>query len=59
MLAALVGVAVEVEEHCLRRLAPDRRELLPIEARIGVDVVGVQFEDALAIARGAADEVEF
>jgi hypothetical protein len=32
---------------------------LPIEARIGVDVVGVQFEDALAIARGAADEVEF
>jgi hypothetical protein len=50
---------VEVEEHCLQRLAPDRRELLPIEARIGVDVVGVQFEDALAIARGAADEVEF
>ncbi len=59
MLAAFVGMAVEVEEQRLGRLAPDRLELLPIEAGIGVDVVGMQLEDALAIARGAADEVRF
>src|SRR5438477_11384137 len=49
MLAALVGVAVEVEEQRLGRLAPDRLELLPIEAGVGVEIVGMQLEDALAI----------
>src|SRR5947208_1458270 len=57
MLAAFIGVAVQVEEHRLGRLAPDRLEFLPIEAGIGVDVVGVQLEDPLAVARGAADEI--
>src|SRR5438105_7483964 len=57
MLAAVIGVAVQVEEHRLGRPAPDRLELLPIEAGIGVDVVGVQIEDPLAVMRGAADEI--
>src|SRR5438094_9699894 len=57
ILAAFIGVAVQVEEHRLGRPAPDRLELLPIEAVNGVDLVGVQLEDPLAVARGAADEI--
>src|SRR5262245_53654544 len=59
MFTSVVGVPVEVEEHRLGRRAPDRLELLPIEAGIGVDVVGVQLQDLLAVALGTADEVGF
>src|SRR6516162_4907606 len=57
MLAPFVGVPIEVEEHRLGRRAPDRLELSPIEAGVGVDVVGVQLQDLLAVALGAADEI--
>src|SRR6516165_4139116 len=42
VVASPVGVTVEIEEHRLGRLAPDRIELFPIEAGIGVDVIVVQ-----------------
>src|SRR5215831_15396962 len=57
MLAALVGVAIEVEEGRFGRSAPDRLKLLPIEAGIGVDILGVQLEDLLAVVLGPADEI--
>src|SRR5262245_19229739 len=59
VVASLVGVAVEVEEPRLRRLAPDRIEHLPIEAGIGVDVIGMQLENLLAVLFRAADEISF
>src|SRR5262249_5637372 len=59
MLASVVGVPIEVEEQRLGRCAPDRLELLQIEAGVGVDVVGVQLQDLLAVALGTADEVGF
>src|SRR6266851_5582855 len=59
MLASFVGVAVEVEEPRLRRAAPDRIELLPVEAGVGVEVILVQLEDFLPIALRAADETGF
>src|SRR5262245_30119573 len=59
VVASLVGVAIEVEEQRLRRLAPDRIEHLPIEAGIGVDVVRVNFENSLAVLLRAADETSF
>src|SRR5215813_11014660 len=59
MLASVVGVPIEVEEHRLGRRAPDRLELLPIEAGVGVDVVGVHLQDLLAVALGTADEIGF
>src|SRR6516164_7927968 len=55
MLAPLVGVPIEVEKHRLGRRAPDRLELSPIEAGVGIDIVGVQLQALLAIALGAAD----
>ena len=57
MLAAPVGMTVEIEEQRLGRLAPDRLELLPIETEIGVDIIGVQFQDLFAVALGTADEI--
>jgi hypothetical protein len=41
----------------LGRRAPDRLELSPIEAGVGIDVVGVQLQDLLAVALAAADEI--
>ena len=49
MIASLVSVSVEIEEDGLRRLAPHRVELLPVEARIGIDIVRMQFQKLLAI----------
>jgi hypothetical protein len=57
MLAPLVGVPIEVEEHRLGRRAPDRLELVPIEAGVRLDVVVVQFQDLLSVALGAADKI--
>src|SRR5215467_415551 len=57
MLAPFVGLPIEVEEHRLGRRAPDRLELSPIEAGVGVDIVGVQLQDLLAVALRAADEI--
>jgi hypothetical protein len=57
MVATPVGVTVEIEEQRLGRLAPDRLELLPIETRIRVDIIGVQFQDLFAVALGTADEI--
>src|SRR5271166_6252924 len=48
VVAPFVGVPVEIEEHRFRRLAPDRVELLPIEPRIGIDIVLVQLQKPLA-----------
>src|SRR5580704_19732840 len=59
VIAPLIGMAVEIEEHRLGRLAPDRIELLAIEAGIGIDVVIVQLEQLLAIALGPANETGF
>jgi len=49
VIAALVRVAVEIEEQRFRRLAPDRIELLPIEAGVGIDVVRVQLQNFLPV----------
>src|SRR6516165_3350613 len=59
VVASPVGVTVEIEEHRLGRLAPDRIELFPIEAGIGVDVIVVQLEQLLAIALRTAHEIGF
>src|SRR5262245_53382881 len=59
VIAPPVGMAVEIEEQRLGRLAPDRIEHLPIKARIGVDVVRVNFENSLAVLLRAADEISF
>jgi hypothetical protein len=57
MVTAPVGVTVEIEEQRLVCCAPDWLELLPIEPGIGVDIIGVQFQDLFAVALGAADEI--
>jgi len=57
VIASVVGMAIEVEEHRLRCLAPDAIELLPVEARIGVDILRVQLQQLLAIALRAADQI--
>src|SRR5262245_9093475 len=59
VVAPLVGVAVEIEEQRLGRLAPDRIEHLPVEAGIGVDIVRMQTENLLAVLLRAADETRF
>src|SRR5580704_11017924 len=51
LLAALVGMAIEVEEHGLRRAAPDFLQLLPIEAGVGIEVLVHALEQAAAILR--------
>src|ERR1700687_167074 len=49
VIASLVGVPVEIEEQRFRRLAPDRIELLPIEASVRVDIVRVQLQNFLPV----------
>src|SRR5438067_11539920 len=56
MLAALIGVAVEVEEHRLRRTAPDVLQRHPVEPGIDVEVLMHAFEQAALIVRRAADQ---
>src|SRR5712691_5911161 len=57
VVASLIGMPIEIEEHRLRRLAPDRIELLPIESGVRIDIVRVQFQELLAIALRASDEI--
>jgi hypothetical protein len=49
VIASLVRVPVEIEEQRFRRLAPDRIELLPIEAGVGVDIVRMQLQNFLPV----------
>src|SRR5271166_4059871 len=57
VMAPLIGMAVEIEEHRLRRPAPDRIELLAIEAGIGIDIIIMQLEQLLAVTLRPADEI--
>src|ERR1700738_2937251 len=57
MLAAVIGVPIEIEEGGFRRLAPERVELFPIEARIRIDIGLMQLDELRAIALRAADEI--
>jgi hypothetical protein len=49
VLAAAVGVPVEIEEGRFRRRTEQRLQVFPIEARIDVDVVGLELEDFRSI----------
>src|SRR3954452_16046177 len=57
VVSSLIRVPVEIEEQRLRRLAPDRIEHVPVEAGIGVDIIGMQLENLLAVALRTADEI--
>src|SRR6516165_8147540 len=57
MLAAVIGVAIEIEKGGLRRLAPERIELFTIEAQIRVDIGFMQLDELRAITLRAADEI--
>src|SRR5467141_2868696 len=49
LLAALVGVTVQVEKNCLRCAAPDVLQLSPVEAGIGLEIFVHAFQDARSI----------
>ena len=56
MLAALVGMAVEVEKHRFWRGAPDVLQFDPVEAGVDIEVLVHPFEDALAVGGRSADQ---
>ncbi len=57
VLAALVGVAIEVEIGRLWRCAEDRIQIFPVEPRIHIDVLLMQPEDLLPVLVGAANQL--
>ena len=57
LLAALVGMAVQVEEDTLRCAAPEVRQLLPVEPGIDFEIFVQALEQAPAVARGAANQL--
>jgi hypothetical protein len=50
VIGAVVGVAVEVEERRLGQFAPDRRQPLPVEMLVRLDIVVEQLQDCLRSA---------
>jgi hypothetical protein len=56
VLAALVGVAVEIEEGGFGRAAPDRLQALPVHVGIGDQIGAEFFQDGGAVGFGAAGQ---
>ena len=56
VLPAVVGMAIEVEEHSFRRAAPDILQLDPVKPGVGVEVFVHTFEQPTAIFRRTADQ---
>src|SRR5712691_8882342 len=56
VLGAVIGVAVQIIEGGLGKLAPDRLQLLPFDVPIGHDVVVKQLQELFPIAFGAAKQ---
>src|SRR5438270_9981536 len=59
MRAAVISVAVEVEEHGLRHAAPQILQRLPIEAGVDIEVFVQSFQQTPAVLRRAADQLGF
>ncbi len=56
VIGAVIGVAVQIIEGGLGKLAPDVLELLPFDVPIGDDVVVKQLQELFPIAFGAAKQ---
>jgi len=59
MRAAVISVAVEVEEHGFRHAAPQVLQRLPIEAGVDIEVFVQSFQQTPAVLRRAADQLGF
>ena len=59
MCAAVISVAIEVEEHGLRHAAPHILQRPPIEAGVDLKIFVQSFQQTTAVLRGATDQLGF